>query len=230
MIGVHAPRVRPESEERRAEREPLWLFYRAELDLRRIADLARDIPPQNARLLATATTLVASDQLSPALAPLLLDAATDLQQRTVLISKIDFPSQEHVGLPLDRSARRYFKQGQTGLSKFLPYKVTRWLNHLGFVVLPLLTLAVVLVKLVPTALRIRGQLRLTNLFKKLEAVEQAHSAGADRSGLLAELDRIDEVSATMFVARSTVHDYIDFRQFLHDMRERVEGELEERRS
>jgi hypothetical protein len=26
----------------------------------------------------------------------------------------------------------------------------------------------------------------------------------------------------MFVPRSTVHDYIDFRQFLHDMRERVE--------
>jgi len=189
-----------------------------------VFDLARDIPPQNARLLAAATTLVASDQLSPTLAPLLLDAAADLQQRSVLSSRIDFPSRQHVGFPLDRSARRYFDQGQTGLSRFLPYKVTRWLNHLGFVVLPLLTLAAVLLKLVPTALRIWGQVRLTGLLKKLEAVEKAQAAGADRSRLVAELDRIDEASATMFVARSTVHDYIDFRQFLHDMRERVEGE------
>ena len=100
--------------------------------------------------------------------------------------------------------------------------MTRWLNHLGFVVLPLLALAVVLVKLAPAALRIWGNMRLVALFKQLEEVEKAHAAGSDRSELLDRLDHVDEKSASMFVTRSTVHDYIDFRQFLHDMRERVD--------
>jgi hypothetical protein len=55
----------------------------------------------------------------------------------------------------------------------------------------------------------------------LEAVEKAWAAGVDSQTLLADLDRIDRGTATMFVPRSIVHDYIDFRQFLHDMRERV---------
>ena len=161
---------------------------------------------------------------------MVLSAASDAHQdETVFSSQTEFPSKQHLGLPLDRSARRYFDQGETGLSKFLPYKVTRLLNHLGFVVLPLLGLTVVLIKFVPTALRIWGGLRLVGLLKKLEAVEKAHAAGGDRSKPRDDLDQIDRTSAKMFVPRSTVHDYIDFRQFLHDMRERVEGEEKERR-
>ena len=59
-------------------------------------------------------------------------------------------------------------------------------------------------------------------FKKLETIEKAHAAGRNPSQLIAELDLIDQKSAQLFVTRSTVHDYVDFRQFLHDMRERVD--------
>jgi len=188
-------------------------------------DLRRGNPPQDAYLLSAATTLVATDRLPPGVAPMALAVASDVyDDKTVFSSKPEFPSKRHVGLPLDRSAKRYFEQGATGLSKFLPYKAARWLNHLGFVVLPFLGLAVVLVKVVPTVLRLWGQMRLIGLFKKLEVVEQADAAGADRSRLLDELNQIDRASAKIFVPRSQIHDYIDFRQFLHDMRERVERE------
>lgn len=125
-------------------------------------------------------------------------------------------------MPLSRAATRFYDHGETGLARHLPYQVTRWLNHLGLVVLPLLTVVFLLLKTVPTALRLWGQLRLVGFLKQLEAVEKAHAAGGDRSVLLADLDRIDQKSAGLFVPRSTVHDYIDFRQFLHDLRERVE--------
>jgi TRAP-type uncharacterized transport system substrate-binding protein len=188
-----------------------------------VFDLARNVPPQDAHLLSAATCLVANDSLHRAVVPMLLIAVeNDRRKTTTFSTTITFPSNEHVTLPLDSAAQRYFSQGETGLSKFLPYKVTRFLNHLGFVVLPLLTVAVVLLKIVPTGLRVWGGLRLKGLLKSLEAVEKGHAACADRSKLLADLDRIDLASAKMFVPRSTVHDYIDFRQFLHDMRERVE--------
>ena len=101
------------------------------------------------------------------------------------------------------------------------YKVRRLVVHFGFFVIPVLTVVVVLLKVVSTMLRLWGELQLNRLFKRLEAVEKGHAAGADKSELLGELDRVDRASAKLFVPRSVLHDYIDFRQFLHDMRERV---------
>ena len=63
---------------------------------------------------------------------------------------------------------------------------------------------------------------MKRLLKLLERIEKRDAAGDDPGELLAELDRIDRLSNSIFVPLSTVHDYIDFRQFLHDMRDRVE--------
>jgi TRAP-type uncharacterized transport system substrate-binding protein len=189
-----------------------------------VFDLEHDIPPEDALLLSATTVLVAFDRLPPAVAPVVLDAAADVNDEENIFSEAtDFPSRKNLGLPLDRSAKRYFDQGETGLSKFLPYKVRRWVYHIGFLVLPLLGLAGVLIKIVPTAMKLWGQIRLDGFLKKLEVVEKSNAAGEDRAKLLEQLDLIDKTSAKMFVPRSIVHDYIDVRQFLHDMRERVEG-------
>ncbi|MHC4990604.1 MAG: TAXI family TRAP transporter solute-binding subunit, partial [Planctomycetota bacterium] len=153
-----------------------------------VFDLERNLPRQEAQLLAAATCLVAQDDLHPAVVPMLLLAAEHGQETSALSTRFSFPSRDHVALPLDGAARRYFSQGETGLSRFLPYNVTRFLNHLGFFVLPLLTVMVVLLKVVPMGLRIWSGLRLKGYFKRLEAVEKQHASAADRSTLLAELD------------------------------------------
>jgi TRAP-type uncharacterized transport system substrate-binding protein len=189
-----------------------------------VFDLARNVPPADAHLLSTMTCLVANEDLHPAVAPMLLAAAGNVPQKaTTFSTKVDFPGAEHLTLPMHSGARRYFNQGETGLSRFLPYKVTRFLNHLGFLVLPLLTVAVVLLRIIPVGLRVWGGLRLKGWLKQLEAVEKGQAAGEDPVGLLTDLDRLDQASAKVFVPRSVIHDYIDFRQFLHDMRERVKA-------
>ncbi len=189
-----------------------------------IFDLAENLPPEDLVLLSATTNLVTLDTLYPGAVPLLLRAAADVRdQQRIVTADQSFPSAQNVSLPLKRAAGRYYEQGEKGLSKFLPYKVTRWLNHLGFVVLPLLVLAVVLVKVVPLFLKIWISIKLTGYFKRLEEVEKSHAAGGDRPTILAELDALDRASATIFVPRASLPNYIDFRQFLHDMRERVAG-------
>jgi len=189
-----------------------------------IFDLANNIPPEDLVLLSAATNLVTLDSFYPGAVPLLLRAASDAHDRQRIVTAGEsFPNAQNVSLPLKRAADRYYDQGEKGLSKLLPYKVTRWLNHLGFVVLPLLALGVVLVKIVPLFLKIWISIKLTGFFKRLEEVEKSHAAGGDRQTLLAELDALDRASATIFVPRSSLPNYIDFRQFLHDMRERVAG-------
>jgi hypothetical protein len=186
-------------------------------------DLARNVPSQDAQLLANTTCLIAHESIHHAVVPMLLVTAENIRQRSTTFStSVTFPNSEHVTLPLASSARRYFRQGEVGLSKFLPYNVTRFLNHLGLLVLPTLTVVVVLLKLGPVALRLWVGFQLKRSLRQLVAVEKGHAAGDDVSELLTDLDRIDRATVAIFVPLSMVHDYIDFRQFLHDMRERVE--------
>jgi len=187
-------------------------------------DLANNNPPEDLVLLSATTNLVTQDTFYPGAVPPLLRTASDVHDRRKFVTATeDFPNAHNVSLPLERAAVRYYDQGEKALSKILPYKVTRWLNHLGFVVLPLLALALVLVKIVPVLIKIWISIKLTGFFKRLEKVEKSYAAGEDPSPLLAELDALDRDSATIFVPRTSLPSYIDFRQFLHDMRERVAG-------
>lgn len=189
-----------------------------------IADLAKNIPSEDLQLLAGTTNLLTLDGIYPGVVPLVLEAVIqsgDRQRFTT--STTTFPGRESISLPLDRAAARYYDHGKTGIAKFLPYKITRWLNHLGFVVLPLLTGVFVLLKIVPLGLKIWSTIQLMGMLKELESIEKAHATGADPTNLLTRLDALDQKTAGLFIPRSMVHDYIDDRQFLHDMRERVEA-------
>ena len=189
-----------------------------------VFDLARNIPPEDLVLISATTNLVTLDSLHPGTVPLLLRAATKAHDRQSFTTASEsFPNGTNLSLPLKRAAARYYDHGETLLGKYLPYKVTRWIDHLGFVVMPLLVAAFLFFKTVPVILRVWWQVRLIGLLKRLEKVEKAHAMGGDRSKLLADLDLMDQKSAKMFVPRSSAHDFIDFRQFLHDMRERVEN-------
>lgn len=189
-----------------------------------VFDLARDVPSEDTELVSVTTNLVSRDSLHPTVVPLLLSAAAGFADKgSLFASRATFPSPNGVSLPLKRAAERFYDQGETGLAKRVPYALARRLNHLGFVVLPLLGLAVVIVKFLPIVLRTWTSLRLTGLYKKLETVEKGHAAGADPSELLAQLAEIDRTSSGIYVPRSKVAEYIDYRQFLHDMRDRIAG-------
>ena len=122
-----------------------------------VFDLARNVPEQDTQLLAGMTCLVAGKDVHAAVVPMLLSAVDNIsRESSSFISTNQFPSSEHVTLPLAPAAQRFFRQGEVGLSKYLPYGLVRFLNHLGFLVLPLLTVVVVLLKAVPFGLRLVG--------------------------------------------------------------------------
>ena len=81
------------------------------------------------------------------------------------------------------------------------------------------------VKLIPAALRGWFSFRLQGWMKEPAAVEKQHVVDDDLAPLIERLDRIDSASAKMFIPQPSSHDYIDFRQFLHDLRDRVRHRL-----
>ncbi len=189
-----------------------------------VLDLSRNVPSRDVQLLATTTCLIAHESLHPAVVPLLLKTAENVREnRAAFTTDVEFPGTHNLTLPLAPAARRWFSQGETGLFSRLPYRVTRLLNHIGFFVLPLLAVIAAGCKLIPAAMHGWFKFRLQGWLKELTAVEKEHVNDSDLAELCARLDRIDSASVRMFVPRSSAHDYIDFRQFLHDLRDRVES-------
>jgi TRAP-type uncharacterized transport system substrate-binding protein len=187
-----------------------------------VFDLADNVPSEDSQLLSTTTTLVADKDLHPAIVPFMLRAASEIHGGEFMFGNHGaFPNRLDISLPLAPAAARYYDQGESGISKAFPYRIARWINYLGLVVIPLLVVAVFVVKVLPVVLKAWVTIRLSRLYKQLEAVEKADAARRPRTELLTMLQEIDDASAGIFVPRTKLPEYIDFRQFLHDMRDRI---------
>ena len=75
--------------------------------------------------------------------------------------------------------------------------MTRYLHHVGFLVLPLAVLVLLLLKFVPLCLKIWTNFWLKRAFKRLAVVEKGHAAGKGhrraigRVGSHRQVDRAD---------------------------------------
>jgi TRAP transporter TAXI family solute receptor len=185
-------------------------------------DLAQNIPGTDVRLIVPAVNLVMRGGLHPAIADLLLDAAKSIHRRPSLFAgSEDFPSMDHVSLPISPTAIRYYEQGPSFLRRILPFRVATFVDRFLVVIVPVLTVALTLFKSVPALIRMRYSIQIQGLYRRLEAVEKSLSAEADRQLLVKELDDLERASAKMSVPRSNIAPYFEFRQNIHDARQRV---------
>jgi TRAP-type uncharacterized transport system substrate-binding protein len=187
-----------------------------------VFDLARNIPSSDTVLLAVTTNLVTLDSFHSATVPVLLQAVSNAdRQYEILDTGRSFPNAENTTLPLAKAAVRYYSQGQKGLSKVLPYRVTRWLNHLGFVVLPLLTIVFVLLKVVVVLIKLRASIRFNGFYRKLESLEKASANGVNPQLIHRDIDLLDKACVDFSIPRSMQEQYLNLRQLIHDMRDRL---------
>lgn len=183
-------------------------------------DFKNDIPSQDTVLLAPAATLVAREDLHPAIIELLLQAATEVHGAGALFEEPgEFPSSRYTDFPLSKDARRFFKYGPPFLQKYLPFWAASLLDRMKVMLLPLITLLFPLFKIVPPTYRWRMRSRINRWYKDLQAVDERRREG-DASEVagrcLAELDRIENEVVQIHVpvgfadALYTLRIHIDF--------------------
>jgi len=106
-----------------------------------ILDFSRNIPSNSIHLIAPAATLVAREDLHPALADLLMQISARLFGRgSMLAESSRFPSPDYLDLPLSNEAKRFYKSGTPliPLSRILPptyrwavrKKIYRWYDEI----------------------------------------------------------------------------------------------------
>jgi uncharacterized protein len=164
-------------------------------------NLARDIPPRPMTLIASAAQLAVRSDINPALVDVLLDAAQRIHRQGELFTKAGtFPSRDLIELPLNTEAERYFRSGPSLARRYLPFWAASVVQRVLILLLPLLTLAIPLMKFAPSAYRWQVSRRILKWYGRLRLIEletREEITPERRDELVHELDTIqNQVGST----------------------------------
>jgi hypothetical protein len=158
-------------------------FLHALVVPRSTVDLARQKPDGDLSIVASTITLVARDDVHPALVYLLMSIVDDVHEPPSLLHKEnEFPSDKDTDLPLSPQAESYYRSGKPFLQRYLPFGLASAVERLLKVALPILLVIFPFVRALPAFNQWRVKRRLARVYRQLLEVEQTvHATGASRA-------------------------------------------------
>ena len=223
---IRQPGIRLQSIERTAAYVRRHPYFSSVSLPQGVLDLAADIPGDEINTVALTAMLAANDELHPALVDLLLIAATDVfGGHSLLADAGEFPTARYIDLPLSEEAARYFKNGPPFLMRYLPFWAATLIDRLWIMLLPVIGLAIPLVKLLPPAYRWRIRKRLLRLYGELEQIDPLVNPVQDPADLAARLKRLDQLdtgSVIGSVPKSYTDDIYKLRRDIDLVRRRLD--------
>jgi uncharacterized protein len=190
-------------------------------------DLARDIPARPMMLVAPAAQLVARDGINPALVDALLEAAQTIHRAGGLFERAgEFPSRDRLELPLNAEAERYFRSGPSIARRYLPFWAASVVERAFILLLPLLTLAIPLIKFAPAIYNWQVSRRIVKWYRRLRLIEM-ETDGDDvsprrRQTLVAELDSIQSQVGAISVPSGYAQNLYELRLHIDLVRRLIE--------
>ncbi len=180
----------------------------------------RDLPAQDITLLSTTANLVIRDDLHPALAYLLLEAARDVHNGATLLNKpAEFPNPRGTDFPLADEAQRYYKEGRPFLQRYLPYWAANALQRLILILIPLLAIAIPVLKAIPSLLNFKERNRLYRRYGVLLDLERDLRARQLSEAEIGEAwARLDKVAHDI----SEMKFSLDFADRIYTLRQHVD--------
>ena len=137
-----------------------------------VADLARNIPPQDVPLLAVEASLVVRRDLHPALQYLLIEAAAEIHGGPEIFQRAGrFPAAEGVDLPLSEPATRFYQSGVPFAYRTLPLWLAGMTERFLILLIPLLVVLFPLLRLVPGLYGYIVEHRIYSLYGQLRMLE-----------------------------------------------------------
>jgi TRAP transporter TAXI family solute receptor len=189
--------------------------------------LASDAPSRDVVLLAAAASLVIRADFHPALADLFLMSATRIHARPGLFEQArQFPSPDHVDVPLSPEARRYYEKGPPLLTRYLPFWMATLADRLKVMLVPLIALMLPLFKIVPPLYRWRVRSKVYRWYHDLDAIDHAlatREAAADLGYLHDDLDRVESEVRQVTVPPSYRDNLYHLRAHIDLLRTKVQA-------
>jgi TRAP-type uncharacterized transport system substrate-binding protein len=154
---------------------------------RGVIDLAADLPPTSVTLLAPTANLIVRDDLHPALASLLLQAASEVHAPAGIVQRRgEFPAPREADIPLSDAAVRYYKSGKPFLQRFMPFWVADLIERTVILLVPLLAILLPAFRYAPALYHWRVRGRILRWYTELRQLE-------DSPPCEASLERVEEI-------------------------------------
>ena len=162
-------------------------------------DLVHEYPRQNTQLFAPTATLVAHDDMHPALINLLRQAATEVHNGAGPFHRArEFPAPRDGDYPLASEALRYYKSGPPFLQRYLPFWAAVLVDRLLFLILPIFAIALPMMRVMPSIYAWRIRRRIYRWYGELKFLEQEMRACEDGQNLAGFLERLDSIEDRAF--------------------------------
>lgn len=138
-----------------------------------IIDLRRNLPDHDVTLLSTTATLVAKKDLHTDHVRLLSREALRVHGRHGLLEKPrEFPSIDHLEIPIHPTAAQYIQNGPSFLEKIFPFWLAARIDQLKVMLIPLLTLLIPLSKGIMPLYQWRIRSRIYPWYKTLSQLDR----------------------------------------------------------
>ncbi len=183
-----------------------------------VADLVRDFPPEDIKVLAPTANLIIRDDLHPALQTLLLQAASEVHGKSGFFQSAgEFPAYMDQMLPLSPEAARYFQSGPPFLQRYLPFWLAVLIDRLIVLLLPIVALLIPLLRIAPALYTWRVRSKVFRSYGELRFLEddlKHHYDPARLAEYRSRLDALDEEA-------SQLHVPLGFTDLVYTLREHV---------
>lgn len=160
---------------------------------RGVVDLAKDIPPQDVRLIAPTAELLAREGIHPALVQLFVEAAQKTHGATGWFARAgQFPRSTDTGWPLAPEAARIYRSGPPLLQRYLPFWFANVIDRMWVALASIVVVLIPLMRLVPPLYTFRIRSRVFRWYRRLREIEAQWLDGSvPHDKLLGELNALE---------------------------------------
>jgi len=190
---------------------------------RGVVDLSADQPPQDIRLVATTTELLARSGTHSAILELFAQAATDIHGPAGWFERAGtFPAIQRSGYTISQEAERTYRQGQPFLQRYMPFWLANLVVRMWLVIGIVLALALPLTRVVPPLYTFHVRKRVFRWYGKLRDIERKLHAHPEKTrDLLRELDHLEQRVEHIAVPLSHADELYQLRTHIEAVRHRA---------
>ena len=191
---------------------------------RGVAHLSRDIPSHDVQLIATTTSLVARQDIHPALIQLLVQAASRIHSGPGWISRAgEFPSAQANEFQLAKDAERYYRNGPPLLQRYLPFWLANLIDRMWVALFSIIVVLLPISRMIPPLYRFRVRYKIFRWYRNLRAIEaELDTNQRSREELMGSLDRLEARVAAVKVPLAYNNELYSLRSHIDLLRARLQ--------
>ena len=190
---------------------------------RGVVDLAGNVPPEDVRLVASTTALLARSSTHPALLQLFAQAGQVLHGGAGWFNRArEFPNTRHSELPIAAEADRAINEPVPLLQRYLPFWLANLIERMWLVLGILLAALLPLSRVVPPLYQFRVRSRVFRWYGRLREIENDMERGQLPHAALAQaLDQLEIQVEKVIVPLSYADELYALRNHIHLVRQKL---------